>query len=96
MRFDRRWIRDAPATGDALEAAMVAFGAPATCRVVRLFAPGESDAAFEPGSRVPLRAALEIASGLREQADQILVCLPGRLGYVATHEQWDFIAYRPS
>jgi hypothetical protein len=93
FEFDTRWMHDTPASPDKIEAELVALGATATCRVVRLHS---GDADFEPGSRVPLRPALDIAFGMVDRADLILVCLAGRLGYVTTHERWHSIVYRPS
>jgi hypothetical protein len=86
--FDERWIQDAPRSAERLEAALTALGAPDTCRDVSL--------AFEPGSRLPLRLAVEMALEDPGGQDLIFLCLPGRLGYVGTHERGFSIVHRPS
>jgi hypothetical protein len=87
--FDRRWIQDVSALSvDELEAALLALGAPEICRDVHL--------GFGPGARVPLRLAVEIVLADEGGQDLIFVCLPGRLGYVGTHERGFCIVHRPS
>jgi hypothetical protein len=50
---------------------------------------------FDPGSRLPLRLALEIALENAGAYDLILFCLPGRLGYFQTHEEEYCVVHRP-
>ena len=75
------------------EATLRALGAPTICRALRLFEPlGEGD--VPAGTKLPLREALEILT-LHGDQDQILLCLPGVLAYVTTHEQGRTIVHRP-
>ncbi len=83
--FDDRWIQPmgvwgSPPSLERVEGTLIALRAPATCRAVRLPTPSGRNW-FDPGSRLPLRLALEIALSMGDSRDQILLCLPGRLGY---------------
>jgi hypothetical protein len=96
--FDDRWIQPlgdwgARPSAEQVEGTLTALGAPAICRAVCL--PTPSVGLFDPGSRLPLRLALEIAVEEIGAMDLILLCLPGRLGYAVTHEDSSFIAHRP-
>jgi hypothetical protein len=42
-----------------------------------------------------VRLALEIALEASESSDLILLCLPGRLGYIQTHEESYWVVHRP-
>jgi hypothetical protein len=93
--FDNRWIQPVWGWGAAeqVEARLTALGAPAICRAVCL--PTPSVGMFEPGSRLPLSLALEIAVEEIGGMDLILLSLPGRLGYAVTHEEGSWVVHRP-
>ena len=84
-------LRVDPADGPAeIEARLVALGATENCIVERLetLLLGLSDYGIpddvDEGTRLPLRAALEIADETEWEA--VLVCTPRRLAYVQHHE----------
>ena len=95
--LDNRWIEPlgwgARPSAEQVEATLTALGAPAICRAVCL--PTPSVGRFEPGSRLPLSLAVELAVENFGGRDLILLCLPGRLGYAVTHEEGSWILHRP-
>jgi hypothetical protein len=95
--LDDRWIQPvgewgARPSAEQVEARLTALGAPAICRAVCL--PTPSVGMFEPGSRLPLSLAVELAVEWIGGMDLILLCLPGRLGYAVTHEEGSWVVHR--
>jgi hypothetical protein len=89
--FDERFVRDIKGR-DAFSRPLLAelrrLGAPDTCTVIW-------------GRREPWDAALEptlknLVIGRFGQEDVILVCRPGRLAYLHTHDHVYQVIYRPS
>jgi hypothetical protein len=104
--FDDRWIQTVGdwyfwPSAEQVEGTLTELGAPATCRALWLPTPsgdlsyGFYGVAFDPGSRLPLRLALEIAVDKGDSMDLMLLCLPGRLGYIQTHEANRWVVHRP-
>jgi len=94
--WDLRWIQpEDPPSAEELEATLTALGAPPICRAVRLPTLLIDLRWFDPGSRLPLRLALEIAFEVSGSLDLILLCLPGCLGYYQTHDGWCSVVHRP-
>jgi hypothetical protein len=100
--FQPRYERDNCGHSAKTVASMLTeLGAPATCRALRLFAEVRDDRLehpddmFDPGAKLPLLQALEIAIDHNWEQDEILLCLPGRLAYVQTHERGQSIVHRP-
>jgi hypothetical protein len=96
--LDSRWFQPlggwgARPSAEEVEATLTALGAPAICRTVCL--PTPSVGMFDPGSRLPLGLALELAVEEIGSMDLILLCLPGRLGYAVTHEDGSWVVHRP-
>jgi hypothetical protein len=85
-RFDHDVLYFQDADPETMQSRLVELGAQATCRVI--------GGGYDYGAKVPLREALEIATGPWAGQDLILLCVPGRLAYWQDHHDQRVIVFR--
>jgi len=91
LRRYEQGVHPEDANADVLYPYLRSLGAPGTCRVLNGTVGG-----YDDGSIVPLREALEWATGEGDGSEVILLCVPGRLAYFQDHNYIRAIVHRPS